>query len=82
MKNYLASYWDGISINSLTLEMDDDYIPYKDNCHALKRKIIEIDSPERMKYCCVPNGGYVNSYSVRKIRIEELQLVAISNLDI
>lgn len=82
MKNYLVSYWNGTDVNSHVIKVADDYVPSKDNCGLLKNEIIKRDAPKWMRYICVANGGYVNSYPIKKVETESLRLVAVSNLDI
>ena len=71
MKSYLISYWNGVGISSCIAKTNDGYKPSIDDCRLLKT-VVEKDAAEEYK-------KYGKS---EKMTTDNLQIVAISNLDI
>lgn len=83
MKNYLVSYNVGV-IKTTQIQLPNDYIPSSDNMDSVKKKIIKEDKPCIVNHYSAPIGcgGHVYANEGRKATKDELQIIAISNLDI
>lgn len=84
MKNYLVAFNIGSGrVGTTQIQVDDDYIPITDNMKKIKEAVIENSKPKWSTQYAAPSncGGYISSTEHDLISVEELKIVAISNLD-
>ncbi len=84
-KHYLVSIDVGAGvIESKVIEMPMDYIPYSDSMMGIKKEILEKYKPRlRSSHVAPPQcGGYIGITDGRELRIDEIDIIAISNLDV
>lgn len=84
MKHYLVAFEDGgDKIKSEQIDVENDYIPYKDNLLLIRKKIVEEYKPHYYsKYVSPPEcGNYIGFSTGSAIKAEDLKIIAISSLD-
>lgn len=85
MKKYLVSYKTGDCCSySAIVETPEDYVPCSDNMLKIKKQIVDLFKPTYETLMSPPGdwGGYIQFHSGDRIKAEELNILAISRLDL
>ena len=88
MKLYLVSYkTSGFTIESIIVEMPDDYVPRSDRMKLLKEKVTSLALPE-CKELIIEDEPNCNEHCYymkpkgKVIRSDDLVIISVSNLDV
>lgn len=83
-KNYLVAYSVGEGIKSVIVQVEDYYVPSKDSLRKIKKLIVEQVHPRYVRAYAAPSncGGYINYTDGSYIKEQDLNILAISNLNV
>lgn len=81
MKKYLVAYNTGARIETGIFEVSDGYVPVSDSCLLLKQLVIENKHPNHTEYHDYNGIIGIHTYD-DEISVDDLQIIAVSNLGV